>query len=259
MDQDEIMGALDRLGMTLEEAEDQALIYKTTVGEYLEKALTHHPSYIKAYSYPRHEIMWIISQNPRTGDMQSFRILVRKNTTPFYRRPSNEPVFHQIREVDNPNFKWMIGKTPTEIEDWISMTPRQAEIATLQKKLEKAITQRKTFDITDLELQIYRKKTEEGFDLDTPRGWLRDTKGVPAEFNLMDSNTVLRRKHYWDLADIARKPSNYVMPQTHRTIGIVGSRRRNSAKDYEQLMDQFLKIYKEGDTIVSGGASSGAD
>ena len=42
-------------------------------------------------------------------------------------------------------------------------------------------------------------------------------------------------------------------------IGIVGSRRRNSQEDYDILNDKFLEIYKDGDEIVSGGCSKGAD
>lgn len=44
-----------------------------------------------------------------------------------------------------------------------------------------------------------------------------------------------------------------------KTIGIIGSRRRNTKEDYEQLEKAFLEIYREGDEIVSGGCSSGGD
>jgi hypothetical protein len=42
-------------------------------------------------------------------------------------------------------------------------------------------------------------------------------------------------------------------------IGIIGSRRRNTSKDYRALKSTFEKIYKVGDTIVSGGCYKGAD
>ena len=44
-----------------------------------------------------------------------------------------------------------------------------------------------------------------------------------------------------------------------KTIGIIGSRRRNSEADYDQLEKAFLEIYKDGDRIVSGGCSQGGD
>lgn len=42
-------------------------------------------------------------------------------------------------------------------------------------------------------------------------------------------------------------------------IGIVGSRRRNSEKDFEIVKETFLKIKADGDSIVSGGCPMGAD
>jgi hypothetical protein len=42
-------------------------------------------------------------------------------------------------------------------------------------------------------------------------------------------------------------------------IGIVGSRRRNSQIDKKILLKAFKSIYKEGDTIVSGGCPTGGD
>ena len=42
-------------------------------------------------------------------------------------------------------------------------------------------------------------------------------------------------------------------------IGIVGSRRRDSEADYKLCEEAFLKIYKEGDIIVSGGCRQGGD
>lgn len=44
-----------------------------------------------------------------------------------------------------------------------------------------------------------------------------------------------------------------------KTIGIVGSRRRNSEEDFNELEKRFLEIYENGDEIVSGGCSKGAD
>ena len=44
-----------------------------------------------------------------------------------------------------------------------------------------------------------------------------------------------------------------------KVIGIVGSRRRNSEEDYKILEKKFLEIYEDGDEIVSGGCSKGAD
>jgi predicted Rossmann fold nucleotide-binding protein DprA/Smf involved in DNA uptake len=44
-----------------------------------------------------------------------------------------------------------------------------------------------------------------------------------------------------------------------KCIGIIGSRRRDSMKDYRMVADQFKAIYNDGDTIVSGGCSQGGD
>lgn len=44
-----------------------------------------------------------------------------------------------------------------------------------------------------------------------------------------------------------------------KRIGIVGSRRRDTPKDFEQCEKAFLEIYKEGDELVSGGCSRGGD
>ena len=43
------------------------------------------------------------------------------------------------------------------------------------------------------------------------------------------------------------------------TIGIVGSRSRNSYLDYQLVEKTFLGIYREGDRIVSGGCPQGGD
>lgn len=47
--------------------------------------------------------------------------------------------------------------------------------------------------------------------------------------------------------------------QDYKTIGIVGSRRRNSEKDFDLLVKVFFSIYESGDRIVSGGCPKGAD
>lgn len=53
------------------------------------------------------------------------------------------------------------------------------------------------------------------------------------------------------------------MPEPHprkwKKIGIVGSRRRANFADRILLEQTFLKIYKKGDRIVSGGCKTGAD
>ena len=43
------------------------------------------------------------------------------------------------------------------------------------------------------------------------------------------------------------------------TIGMVGSRRRNSQEDYLIVQKAFLSIYRHGDQLVSGGCPQGAD
>ena len=42
-------------------------------------------------------------------------------------------------------------------------------------------------------------------------------------------------------------------------IGIIGSRRRDTIKDLDLTVFKFFEIYKDGDTIVSGGCSAGGD
>lgn len=41
------------------------------------------------------------------------------------------------------------------------------------------------------------------------------------------------------------------------TIGIVGTRSRDSERDLVLVVRAFLDFYKNGDTIVSGGCSKG--
>src|SRR5258708_1678550 len=43
------------------------------------------------------------------------------------------------------------------------------------------------------------------------------------------------------------------------TIGIVGSRRRNTFADFELVEEAFRHIYEPGDHLVSGGCPQGAD
>ena len=42
-------------------------------------------------------------------------------------------------------------------------------------------------------------------------------------------------------------------------IGIIGSRRRNTDEDFEKVEKVFLEIYKQGDSICSGGCTRGGD
>lgn len=44
-----------------------------------------------------------------------------------------------------------------------------------------------------------------------------------------------------------------------KIIGIIGTRRRNSDEDLEKVIKEFLKIYKPGDIICSGGCDEGGD
>jgi len=44
-----------------------------------------------------------------------------------------------------------------------------------------------------------------------------------------------------------------------KTIGIVGSRRRNNPSDYGAILTAFEMIYERGDAIVSGGCPQGGD
>jgi hypothetical protein len=44
-----------------------------------------------------------------------------------------------------------------------------------------------------------------------------------------------------------------------RAIGIVGSRRRDTEEDLFLCRIQFLKLYRDGDMIVSGGCKQGGD
>lgn len=44
-----------------------------------------------------------------------------------------------------------------------------------------------------------------------------------------------------------------------KNIGIIGSRGRNSIDDFCAIEKALLKIYRLGDTIISGGCPKGAD
>jgi hypothetical protein len=49
------------------------------------------------------------------------------------------------------------------------------------------------------------------------------------------------------------------MKTKNKTIGIVGSRRRNKILDYETLLAKVVVLLEPGDRIVSGGCPKGAD
>ena len=49
------------------------------------------------------------------------------------------------------------------------------------------------------------------------------------------------------------------MPKIHKTIGIIGSRRRDSDSDFRLCLAKFQEVYKPGDKIVSGGCQKGGD
>ena len=42
-------------------------------------------------------------------------------------------------------------------------------------------------------------------------------------------------------------------------IGIVGSRSRDTVKDFDLVLTKFKELYKVGDIIISGGCSRGGD
>jgi len=44
-----------------------------------------------------------------------------------------------------------------------------------------------------------------------------------------------------------------------KTIGIIGTRRRDAMSDYRKTADKFKEIYEDGDHIVSGGCTRGGD
>lgn len=44
-----------------------------------------------------------------------------------------------------------------------------------------------------------------------------------------------------------------------KKIIIIGSRRRDSLEDYQQVWNEFRKYYEPGDIIVSGGCPKGGD
>jgi len=44
-----------------------------------------------------------------------------------------------------------------------------------------------------------------------------------------------------------------------RTIGIIGTRRRDNPSAYKKVVEVFFRWYEKGDWIVSGGCSKGGD
>ena len=44
-----------------------------------------------------------------------------------------------------------------------------------------------------------------------------------------------------------------------KTIGIIGTRRRDSGQDLWDTVDAFKRVYRVGDRIVSGGCPQGGD
>jgi len=44
-----------------------------------------------------------------------------------------------------------------------------------------------------------------------------------------------------------------------KTIGIVGSRKRNASQDYELVKTKFFELYEKGDWLCSGGCPQGGD
>ena len=44
-----------------------------------------------------------------------------------------------------------------------------------------------------------------------------------------------------------------------KTIGIIGSRRRDTIDDFKDCEKIFLEIYEDGDEIISGGCPKGGD
>ena len=44
-----------------------------------------------------------------------------------------------------------------------------------------------------------------------------------------------------------------------KIIGIIGSRSRDTEKDFQKVWKKFTKIYKDGDIICSGGCPKGGD
>lgn len=64
------------------------------------------------------------------------------------------------------------------------------------------------------------------------------------------NDTMLELKKSLDTWTPDKKP---------KTIGIVGSRRRDSLDDFRLCEKEFLKHYQKGDIIVSGGCPKGGD
>lgn len=49
------------------------------------------------------------------------------------------------------------------------------------------------------------------------------------------------------------------LPSGPKIIGVVGSRTRVGHLNYDLFEDAFDKVYREGDTLVSGGCPTGGD
>jgi hypothetical protein len=45
----------------------------------------------------------------------------------------------------------------------------------------------------------------------------------------------------------------------YKTIGVCGSRRRDTNKDYRLFYESFMNEFRKGDRMVSGGCKKGAD
>lgn len=59
--------------------------------------------------------------------------------------------------------------------------------------------------------------------------------------------------------EYAEKVKSSMNETKPKRIGIIGSRRRDADTDYAKLVSQFADVYKESDTIVSGGYPKGGD
>lgn len=44
-----------------------------------------------------------------------------------------------------------------------------------------------------------------------------------------------------------------------KTIGIIGTRKKNELVDFMNILEVFNEVYEDGDHIVSGGCSKGGD
>lgn len=44
-----------------------------------------------------------------------------------------------------------------------------------------------------------------------------------------------------------------------KSIGVIGTRRRDIEEDYILMRDKFFELYEPGDVIVSGGCKQGGE